>query len=119
MLFDLTLTDMLGKVSNGWLECKNDYTPFIKYFLGIVLNCYRDLESRLGSVDRKSPPYEIVRQAVENTLGVFTKAQILDLCPSIGSSSVEAALKRLKEEGFILRQGSGRSTSYVRNYGYI
>jgi Fic family protein len=110
--------EVLGKVSSGGLECENNYTPFIKYFLGIVLNCYRDLESRLGSVDRKSTPYEIVRKAVENTLGIFTKAQILDLCPSIGSSSVEAALKRLKEEGFILRQGSGRSTTYVRNPDY-
>lgn len=111
--------DVLRAVSSGWLEGKNDYTPFIKYFLGIVLNCYRDLESRIGSVDRKSTPYEIVRKAVENTLGIFTKAQILDLCPSIGSSSVEAALKRLKEEGFILREGSGRSTTYVRNPDYI
>lgn len=107
--------DVLGAVSSGWLESKNDYTPFIKYFLGIILNCYRDLEDRLGSMDRKSTPYEIVRKAVENTLGIFTKAQILNLCPSIGSSSVEAALKRLKEEGFILRQGAGRSTTYVRN----
>jgi len=110
-----TYYDVLGKVSSGWHEGSNDYTSFIKYFLGIVLNCYRDFESRLGSVDRKSSPYEIVRKAVEDTLGVFTKAQILELCPSIGSSSVEAALKRLKEEGFILSQGSGRSTTYVRN----
>ena len=111
--------DVLGAVSSGWLESKNDYTPFIKYFLGIILNCYRDLEDRLGSMDRKSTPYEIVRKAVENTLGIFSKAQILDLCPSIGSSSVEAALKHLYEEGFILRQGKGRSTTYVRNPDYI
>ena len=110
-----TYYDVLGKISNGWHEGGNDYTSFIKYFLGIVLSCYRDLEERLGSVDRKSTPYEIVRSAVDNTLGVFTKAQILELCPSIGSSSVEAALKRLKEEGYILRQGSGRNTAYLRN----
>ncbi|WP_320120844.1 Fic family protein [uncultured Sphaerochaeta sp.] len=107
--------DVLRKVSSGWNEGENDYSSFIKYFLGIVLNCYRDLEERLGSVDQKSTPYEIVRKAVDSTLGVFTKTQILELCPSIGSSSVEAALKRLKEEGYILRQGSGRNTAYVRN----
>jgi Fic family protein len=110
-----TYYDVLGNVSSGWHEGRNDYTSFIKYFLGIVLNCYRDLEERLGSVDQNSTPYEIVRKAVDNTLGVFTKTQILELCPSIGSSSVEAALKRLKEEGYILRQGSGRNTAYVRN----
>ncbi len=113
-----TYYDVLGKVSRGWHEGENDYTPFIKYFLGIVLNCYRDLESRLGSVDRKSSPYDLVRKAIGDTLGVFSKTQILERCPSIGSSSVEAALKRLKEEGFILRQGNGRSTTYVRNSNY-
>jgi Fic family protein len=110
-----TYYDVLGKVSSGWYEGRNDYTSFIKYFLGIVLSCYRDLEERLGSVDQKSTPYEIVRKAVDSTLGVFSKTQILELCPSIGSSSVEAVLKRLKEEGYILRQGSGRNTAYVRN----
>lgn len=110
-----TYYDVLGKVSNGWHEGGNDYTSFIKYFLGIILSCYRDLEDRLGSVDRKGTPYEIVRKAVENTFGEFTKTQILERCPSIGSSSVESALKRLKEEGYILSQGRGRSTTYVRN----
>lgn len=108
--------DTLGEISKGWHEGENDYTPFIKYILGIILACYRDLESRLTSVTPKETSYEIVRAAVSNTLGKFTKGQILELCPTIGSSSVEAALKRLTEEGFILREGSGRSTTYVRSY---
>ncbi|ADY14288.1 Fic family protein [Sphaerochaeta globosa] len=111
-----TYYDVLEKASNSWRDRKNDYVPFIKYFLGIVLNCYRDFETRLGSVDFKSTPYEIVRKAVGDTLGVFTKTQILELCPSLGSSSVEAALKRLKEEGIIFRLGGGRSTTYIRNH---
>lgn len=110
-----TYYDVLGKVSFRWHEGGNDYTPFIKYFLGIVLNCYRDLDTRLGSMDDKRTPYKNVRTTVENTLVIFPKFQILELCPSIGISSVEATLKRLKEEGFIIRQGSGWSTTYVRN----
>lgn len=107
--------DVLGQISSGWREERNDYTPFIKYFLGIVLNCYKDFENRLGSVDRKSSSLEIVRKAVSERVGVFSKTEILESCPSIKSSSVEAALKKLKEEGYILIQGSGRSTRYVRS----
>jgi Fic family protein len=110
--------DVLGQISTDWHGGKNDYTPFIKYFLGIILNCYKDFESRIGLVDRKSTPYDIVRKAVSNTLGIFTKAQILEQCPSIRSSSVEAVLKKLREEGYLLRQGIGRSTTYVRNPEY-
>ncbi|WP_319755922.1 Fic family protein [uncultured Sphaerochaeta sp.] len=109
---------VLEKISRDWHDGMNDYTPFIKYFLGIILNSYKDLESRLGSLDRMSSPYDIVRTAVGNSLGVFTKSQILAQCPSIGSSSVEAALKKLKDEGFIIRQGGGRSTRYMRNPDY-
>jgi Fic family protein len=106
---------VLRQVSEGWHEEKNDYTQFIKYFLGVVLNCYKNFENRVGSVDYKSTPYDIVRKAVGDTLGVFTKMQIHKQCPSIKRASVEAALKQLKEEGYILSQGGGRSTTYVKN----
>lgn len=108
--------EVLGRISIGWHEGENDYNPFIKYFLKIVLNSYRDLESRLSSVDRQETSHEIVRSAVNKTLGSFTKAQILERCPTIGSSSVEAALKKLVEEGYIHREGAGRSTTYTRNF---
>ena len=113
-----TYYEVLGQVSKNWYESKNDYTPFIKYFLGIILNCYKDFEKRLGSVDKKSTPYDIVKKAVDEKLGEFTKKEILELCPSIQSSSVEASLKKLKEEGFILMKGGGRSTYYVKNFDH-
>ena len=40
--------------------------------------------------------------------------EILMLCPSLGSSSVESALKKLVDEGYLVRIGSGRNTMYVR-----
>lgn len=110
-----TYYDVLAQVSDSWHDGNNDYTPFIKYLLGIILHCYKDFEKRIGSIDHKSTPYDIVRKAVSEKLGKFTKKEILEQCPSIQSSSVEAALKKLKEEGYILMQGGGRSTSYVRN----
>ncbi|MFA7370911.1 MAG: Fic family protein [Sphaerochaetaceae bacterium] len=105
--------DVLKKISQNWHEGQNDYTPFTKYLLEIVLSCYRDLENRLV----KRSAYETVRMAVSETLGIFTKREILEQCPSVGSSSVEAALKKLTEEEYILRHGAGRSTTYVRSYG--
>jgi len=111
-----TYYDVLGAVSGGWHEGENDYTPFIKYFLSILLNSYRDLEDRVGSVDQKITGYEKVRQVADSTLGKFTKTEVLERAPSYGSSSVEAALKKLVEEGHIKRIGSGRSTAYVRNF---
>lgn len=109
--------EVLRTVSIGWHEGTNDYTPCIKYFLGIVLNSYRDLKVRLGSLDQRSASYDLAKKVVDTTLGVFTKTAVLGQCPTTGSSSVEAALKKLVEEGYIHRQGKGSGTAYVRSFG--
>ena len=50
----------------------------------------------------------------EEKVGKFTGAEVVAHCPRIGRSSALAALKKLTEEGLIIREGSGRSTFYVR-----
>ena len=61
-----------------------------------------------------STAYDIVKKYAEEKIGKFTGADVVSHCPSIGRSSALAALKRLTEEGFVIREGSGRSTFYVR-----
>lgn len=106
--------DALARSSSNWKEGKNDYLPFIKYMLGIILSCYRDLEKRIEVSDRASSAYDIVKVVVDDTLGKFTKQQIWELCPSISRASVENALKKLTEEKLIVRLGAGPSTAYIK-----
>ena len=85
--------------------------------LGIILECYRDFENRVYIVHgagAKSTSYDIVKACVTERIGKFSKQEILALCPSLGSSSVESALKKLVDEGYLVRLGSGRRTMYVR-----
>ena len=62
----------------------------------------------------KFTAYDIVKKYTEEKIGKFRGSDVMDNCPSIGRSSVLAALKKLTEEGLIIREGSGRSTFYVR-----
>jgi len=98
----------------GWHEGSNDPTPFVKYILGSILAAYRDFENRVSYVDEKLPSLEQVRNAVSEKIGKFTKSEIMELVPSIGKASIENALKKLAEEGFIERHGKGKSTFYTR-----
>lgn len=101
----------------NWHKGKNDPKPFIKYMLGIILTCYKEFENRINICDEsgpKSSAYDIVKRYIMNKIGVFTKQEALVSCPSIGSSSVEAALKKLVENGEIIKLGNGRKTHYVR-----
>ena len=85
--------------------------------LQVILSCYTEFEERIGLMaeSRKgSTAYDIVKKYTEEKIGKFTGADVVAHCPSIGRSSALAALKKLTEEGFIIREGSGRSTFYVR-----
>lgn len=104
----------MEECQEGWHENKEDVTPFIKYMLRIILAAYRDFEERIELVNEKIPAKEIVRRAVYSKIGKMSKNDITELCPSIGTKSVELALKQLVEEGVLIKKGAGRATFYVR-----
>lgn len=109
--------DALEASDAGWHEAKNDPTPFIRYTLQVILACYTEFEERIGLMNdagKGSTAYDIVKRYTEQKIGKFTGADVLAYCPRIGRSSALAALKRLTEEGFVLREGEGRNTFYVR-----
>ncbi|MDD2980530.1 MAG: Fic family protein [Hespellia sp.] len=109
--------DALAVADQGWNTNENDPKDFIKYMLGIILSCYREFEKRIGDAwtgGVKSTSYDVVKKYVMDKIGTFTKQDALAACPSLGSSSVEASLKKLVKDGTIERLGAGRKTHYVR-----
>lgn len=109
--------DVLAASDAGWHKGENDPKPFVEYMLGIILSCYRDLEQRVSVVEvagARSTSYDIVLNYARTVIGPFSKRDALEACPTLGSSSVESALKRLVDEGVLKRIGSGRKTQYVR-----
>lgn len=69
---------------------------------------------RIEPVDGKRPSLEVVRQAAESKLGKFTKADMMEMCPTPGKTSVESSIKKLVEEGILVQHGKGRATFYTR-----
>lgn len=107
--------DVLEQSGIGWHEGKNDPTPFIKYILGIILSAYRDFESRVDLFDEKLSAFELVRRAIYEKIGKFTKSEIMELVPSVSKTSVENSIKKLVDEGTVVRHGTGKATFYTRN----
>lgn len=106
--------EALGKAQYGWHEGKEDADPFIKYLLGTILAAYKDFEGRFEIIEEKLPALELVRKAVQNKIGKFSKQDIRELCPSLSISSIEGSLRTLVKEGELMRGGSGKATYYVR-----
>lgn len=105
---------VLGTSGIGWHEGENDSTPFIKYILGIILSAYRDFENRVDIFEEKVPAVEMVRRAIEQKIGKFTKSEIMEIIPTVSKASIENSLKTLVNEGVIERHGQGKATFYTR-----
>ena len=106
--------DALNRAQHGWHEGTEDAVPFIKYLLGTILAAYKDFGDRFAIVEEKLPAIDMVRKAALNKIGRFTKQDIREQCPSLSLSSVEAALRKMVASGELKREGTGKSTCYIR-----
>ena len=107
--------DALEQCQQGWHEGEEDPTSFIKYLLGTILAAYREFEERVELVGEKLPALEIVRRAAYGKVGKITKSDLMELCPTLSKSSVEASIKKLVEQGELVMHGKGPSTFYTRS----
>lgn len=106
----------LQKSSTGWHEENNDYLPFVRYMLGIIVAAYRDFSSRVSLLSLQGlSKKEIVREVVKENIGRITVAEIMEKCPDISHITVQRALKELMDNGDIIKIGGGRYTSYTWN----
>ncbi len=102
--------------SSGWHENKNDYEPFVKYMLGVIVAAYREFSSRVSLLTTQgmSKP-DRVKEIIRATLGPITKTEILAKCPDISQVTVQRALADLVDKGEIIKLGGGRYTKYIWN----
>ena len=111
-----TYYETLQDSSSGWHEGTNDYAPFIRYLLGIVLAAYRELDARMSLVRTKGMTKpERVRETIRQSLGRITKAEILKQCPDISQVTVQRTLAELLAKGEIIKLSGGRYTAYIWN----
>jgi len=112
-----TYYEALQASSCDWHRGENDYLPFVRYMLGIVIVAYQDFASRIDLLTNKflSKP-DRVREVIKGTTGKITKSEILSMCPDISKITVERALADMAEKEDIIKIGGGRYTAYVWNY---
>ncbi len=111
-----TYYEVLQESSADWYEGKNAYLPFVKYYLEVILSAYKEFSARVQLMqDRSLSKPERIRRLFANTLLKLSKRLILEKCPDISASTVEATLAALLKEGYIIKIGAGKTTAYIRN----
>lgn len=112
-----TYYDVLKSSSVNWHENLNDYSYFVEYYLGIVLNAYKEFSTRVEYLAVKNiSKTDRIKSVIEKHVGKMTKTDIINLCPDISKTTIEKALSDLVKQKVILKIGNGRYTSYVYNH---
>ncbi len=109
--------EALQQSSYDWHEGTNDYLPFVRYMLGIIVAAYRDFSTRVELLTTKglSKP-ERIREIIRGTAGKITKSQIMEKCPDISHITVQRALAEMMSNNEIIKIGGGRYTCYAWNW---
>ena len=103
--------------SMGWLEEINDYAPFVKYLLGVVVASYREFFERtklITSVKMSKP--ERIAEEIKNHIGTITKAELVEQVPDVSQTTVQRTLTELTKQGKIIKLGAGRYIKYRWNW---
>ncbi|MGL4990509.1 MAG: Fic family protein [Sarcina sp.] len=112
-----TYYEALNKSSMLWHDGKNNMYIWLEYFLGIIINAYKELEERVGCIENiKGSKSDRVIKAIDGKLGYFTKADIRSVCPDIGEATINRVFEKLRNEKSIESVGKGRNTKWKKTY---
>lgn len=105
----------LNSCVEGWDRSRNDYTPYVRYWLDMVHSAYQKLFSMLEAADASHALSKSgrVRQFVRDAGGPISKRDIRAALPDISEATVENALGAMVKAGEVEKTGAGRSTAYV------
>lgn len=107
--------EALQASSQNWHENGNDYLPFLKYMLGVVVKAYNEFEDRVEYMHhRKMSKADRIKALIEKTPGKISKKDIAMSCPDISVTTIERTLAELVATGFIEKVGVGRASAYVK-----
>lgn len=110
-----TYYETLNKSSQGWHEAKHDVIPWFNYFLGTLLNAYKEFEERAGNVKTgRGAKTEIVIKTIEGQHGDFSISDIERACPNVSRVMIKKILMQMQKDKKIKSLGKGQSAKWLR-----
>ena len=111
-----TYYEQLQASSYEWHDNKNDYEPFVEYYLGVVIAAYKEFSGRVQTlIESGMSKPERIREVIRKHIGKITKSQIMEKCPDISDTTVQRTLAELLKNNEIIKLSGGRYTSYIWN----
>lgn len=106
----------LCKASLNWSEGIAQTTDFVRYFLQIIENAYKNADLMIKNYlfDKTNKKGENIESLILNMETIFTKEDIRLNYPYVSESTINRALVNLRDNGLIIPIGKGRSAKWMR-----
>ena len=107
--------EALRQSSEGWMENRNSYLPFIKFCLFVLRNCYTQLNNQfIGISVKKGSKSKRVESIIMNSIEPISKESICSFLPDVSTATVQLTLNQLVKNGTIKKVGTYRNARYIR-----
>ena len=108
-----TYYEALEKSSAGWHESAHDPLPWLRYFWGVLVRAYGEFEDRVGTIRTgRGAKTDLVEQAIARRVGPFAISDIEADSPGVTRDWIRIVMRRLRDEGRIVREGKGRGAKW-------
>jgi Fic family protein len=109
--------DTLERSSQGWHAGQHNITPWLEYFLTMLLEAYHRFEERVGNIEqtqKKGWQQERIMQVIQGFVADFTISDVEELCPGVSRPTITKTLNELSKKGFIECVERGRHARWVK-----
>lgn len=92
-------------------------TPWITYFLTVILKAYRRFEERVGNVEhtqKRGWKQKRVREVIKAFMADFAISDVEERCPGISRALITKTLNDMSKEGVIECVERGRNARWIR-----
>lgn len=108
--------ETLGKASQGWHEGTHDSSPWMEYFLGVMLEgAYQRLFDRVGDLTMsRGTKTKMIVDAIQGKQGLFTVTQLQEECPTVSVDLIRRILHEMRTAGEVAPTGRGPGAKWRR-----
>lgn len=108
--------EALAASTVGWHDNRHDLLPWTRYFLGVLVAAYWELDERTRALGTSTAGKRdaVHRFVEESRRDEFTAAEVHAAVPGISRDYLATVLRGLRDRGAIERVGAGRGSRWRR-----
>lgn len=111
-----TYYEALQRSSKNWHEGMHSLKPWLEYSLSILIGAYQKFEERVGNIAKaRGAKTALIEETINHLPSTFSISDIERSCSSVSRDMIRIVLNRLRQEGHLFCNGTGRGALWKKH----